>query len=53
MQGLKYATLVYVGRETNNVAHCLTKEASNKVIGLDEDIPHCILHALLSDSFCP
>jgi ribonuclease HI len=55
MQGFKYATLVYVGREANNVAYSLAKEASNKVVDLVwfEDIPHCILHALLRDSSCP
>jgi ribonuclease HI len=55
MQGFKYATLVYVGREANNVAHCLAKEASSKVVDLVwfEDILHCILHALLRDNSCP
>jgi hypothetical protein len=55
MQGLKYASLVYVGRKANNVAHCLAKEASSKVVDLVwlEDIPHCILHALLRDRSCP
>jgi ribonuclease HI len=55
MQGFRSATLVYVDREANNVAHCLAKEASNKVVDLVwfEDIPHCILHALLGDSSCP
>jgi hypothetical protein len=43
------------GREANNVAHCLTKEASSKVVDLVwlEDIPHCILHALLRNRSSP
>jgi hypothetical protein len=30
--GLRHASVVHVGREANNVAHCLTKEASTHVI---------------------
>jgi anthranilate/para-aminobenzoate synthase component II len=55
MQGLRYASFVYVDREANNVAHCLANEASSKVVDLVwlEDIPHCILHALLRDRSYP
>jgi hypothetical protein len=55
MQRLKYASLVYMDREINNVAHCLAKEAFCKVVDLVwlDDIPHCILHALLRNRSCP
>jgi ribonuclease HI len=51
MQGLRHASLVYVGKKANNMAHCLAKDACSKVVDLVwlEDIPHCILHALLRD----
>jgi len=55
MQGLRHASLVYVGKKANNMAHCLAKDACSKVVDLVwlEDIPHCILHALLRDRSCP
>jgi hypothetical protein len=55
MQGRKYATMAYVGRKANNVAHCLAKDAFSKCVDLvwPEDIPYCILHALLRDHSCP
>jgi len=55
MQGLRYATMVYVGREANKVAICLANEAFCMVVDLVwlEDIRHCILHSLLRDGSCP
>jgi hypothetical protein len=47
--GLRHASVVHVGREANNVAHCLANEASTHVIDnvLLEEIPSFILHIVL------
>jgi hypothetical protein len=47
--------MVYVGRESNNVVHVLSKEASSKVIDMVwlEDIPSFILQDVLRDRLCP
>jgi hypothetical protein len=47
--------MVHVSRQDNNVAQCLAKEASSKVIGLvwAEDIPNFLMHVLLRDRYCP
>jgi ribonuclease HI len=55
MQWLKYESMVYVGREANNVTRCLANEAFSMAVDSVwlEDIPRCILHALLRDVLVP
>jgi hypothetical protein len=55
LQGLRYAFMVHVDREANNVTHCLTKEAStNEIDSLWlEEIPSFILHVVLRESSSP
>jgi hypothetical protein len=55
IHGLRQALMVHVGRDSNKVAHALSKEASSKVIDLAwlEDIPSVILHDVLRDRLCP
>ncbi|XP_062147743.1 uncharacterized protein LOC133856702 [Alnus glutinosa] len=53
--GLRHASVVHVGREANNVAHCLVKEASTHVIDNVwlEEIPSFILHIVLREFSSP
>jgi len=55
LQGLRYAFMVHVGREANNVTHCLTREASTNEIDFVwlEEIPSFILHVVLRESSSP
>jgi hypothetical protein len=45
-KGVRDVSMVHVGREANNAAHCLAKEASSTFIDFVwlEEIPSCILH---------
>lgn len=55
LQGLRYASMVHVGREANNVTCCLTREASPNEIYfvLLEEISSFILHVVLGESSSP
>jgi ribonuclease HI len=55
IQGLRDVSMVHVGREANNAAHCLANEASSTFIGSVwlEEIPNCILHVVLRESLFP
>lgn len=55
IQGLRQALMVHVGRDSNKIAHALSKEASSKVMDWAwlEDIPNVILHDVLRDHLCP
>jgi ribonuclease HI len=51
MQGLWEVSIFHVGREANNIAHQLAKEASTKEIDSVwlEDFPNFIIHAVLRE----
>jgi len=55
LQGLRYASMAHVGRETNNATHCLAQEASTNEIDSVwlEEIPSFILHVVLRESSSP
>jgi len=55
IQGLRNVSMVHVGREANNAAHCLAKEASYNFIDSVwlKEIPSCILHVVLRKSLFP
>jgi ribonuclease HI len=55
MQGLREVSISHVGRDANNVAHQLAKDASTKEIDYVwlEDCPNFILHAVLREISSP